>query len=113
MYAGAVKLPEMRRIGVFVQVLINDIAQLLPEGGELAHAVGIALNQLHLLFLRYEWSSSAIVASLTHPRTSRSWNTLGRSRVDVYQELALVVTIIEQFDHEGRVPGHGEMIFGQ
>jgi hypothetical protein len=31
-YAGAVKLPEMRRIGVFVQVLINDIAQLLPEG---------------------------------------------------------------------------------
>lgn len=86
---------------------------IASRGGELAHAVGIALNQLHLLFLRYEWSPSAIVASLTHPRTSRSWNTLGRSRVDVYQELALVVTIIEQFDHEGRVPGHGEMIFGQ
>lgn len=113
MYAGAVKLPEMRRIGVFVQVLINDIAQLLPEGENWHMPSASHLNQLHLLFLRYEWSPSAIVASLTHPRTSRSWNTLGRSRVDVYQELALVVTIIEQFDHEGRVPGHGEMIFGQ
>lgn len=112
MYAGAVKLPEMRRIGVFVQVLINDIAQLLPEGRAGAcrrHRIKPAASTL---------SKIRVVAlgdcrKLDTPRTSRSWNTLGRSRVDVYQELALVVTIIEQFDHEGRVPGHGEMIFGQ